>query len=95
MNTSNEEFKNILSSNHFYPLINRPTRITKCSATLIDNIYCNMSNISNTMAAGLLHANISDHKGIFCIDNNTLLSKTNVLISKRNFSKINILKLTF
>ena len=65
-NTSTEEFKNILSSNHFYHLINRPTRITKSiSAFLIDNIYCNMPNISNTMAAGLLHANISDHKGIF------------------------------
>ena len=47
-NTSTEEFKNILSSNHFYYFI-----------------YCNMPNISNTMAAGLLHANISDHKGIF------------------------------
>ena len=94
-NTSTEEFKNILSSNHFYPLINRPTRITKSSATLIDNIYCNMQNISNTMAAGLLQVNISDHKGIFCIDNNTLLSKKGVLISKRNFSKRNILKFIF
>ena len=74
-NTSTEELKNILSANHFYPLINRPTRFAKCSATLIDNIYCNMPNIYNYMAAGLLHANISDHKGIFCIDNNTLLSK--------------------
>ena len=32
------------------------------------------------MAAGLLHANISDHKGIFCIDNNTLLSKKDVFL---------------
>ena len=54
-----------------------------------------MPNISNTMAAGLLHANISDHKGIFCIDNNTLLSKKDVLISKINFSKRNILKFPF
>ena len=74
-NTSTEEFKIILSSNHFYPLISRPTRITKSSATVIDNIYCNMPNISNTMEVRLLHANISDHKGILCIDNNTLLSK--------------------
>ena len=57
-NTSTEEFKHILSSNHFYPQKNRPTRITKSSAILIDNIYCNMPN---TMAAGLLHVNISDH----------------------------------
>ena len=46
------------------------------------------------MAAGLLHANISDHKSIFCIENNTLLSLKNVLISKRNFRKRNILKFT-
>ena len=46
------------------------------------------------MAGRLLHANISDHKGTFCIDNNTLLSKKNDFISKRNFSKINILKFT-
>ena len=74
-NTSMEEYINILSSNHFYPLINRPTRIIKSYATLIDNICCNMPNISNTMAAGLLHANISDHKGIFCSDKITLFSK--------------------
>ena len=72
-----EEFKNILSSNHFYPLINRPTHITKSSATLIDNIYCNMPNIS-------------DHRGIFCIDNNTLLSLKDVLISKRNIIKFTL-----
>ena len=54
-------------------------------------MYCNMTNIYNTMEAGLLHANILDHKGIFCIDNNILLS---VLISKRNFSKINRLQFT-
>ena len=86
-NTSLEEFKNILSSNHFYPLINRPTRITKSSATLIVNIYCNMPNISNTMAAGLLHANISDHKGMFCINNNTLHSKKMFRYLKEIFAK--------
>ena len=48
------KLKNILSSNHFYPLLNRHTRITKSSATLIDNIYCNMPNISNPMAAGTI-----------------------------------------
>ena len=58
------------------PVVYTYSRITKSSATLIDNIY-----ISNTMTAGLLHVNISDHRGIFCIDNNTLLSKENVLRS--------------
>ena len=49
-----------------------------------------MPNISNTMAAGLLHANISDHNGIFCIDNNTLLSKKDVLIPKKFLAKDNM-----
>ena len=44
-----------------------------------------MANISNTMEAGILHAHISDYKGIY-----TSLSKDNVLISKINFSKRHI-----
>ena len=76
-------------------MINRPTCITKSSVTLIDNIYCNMTNISNNMSAGLLHANISNHKGIFCIDNNTLLSKKMFWYLKEIFVKINILKFIF
>ena len=34
-----QDFKNILSTNFLHPLINKPTRITSHSATLIDNIY--------------------------------------------------------
>ena len=37
----------------------------KSSAILNSNMYCNMPNISNAMAAGLLHVNISDHNGHF------------------------------
>ena len=54
-----------------------------------------MPNISNTMAAGLLHANISDHRGIFVSIITPYPLKKVVLISKRSFSKINILKFTF
>ena len=36
-----EEFKNIFFSHHLFPLINKPTRETKHTATLIDNIFCN------------------------------------------------------
>ena len=37
-----EEFKNILASEHFFPLINKPTHESKNSLTIIDNIYCNI-----------------------------------------------------
>ena len=40
-----QDFKNILSSNFLHPFINKLTRITSHSATLIDNIYCNMNQI--------------------------------------------------
>ena len=33
-----EQFKNFFLSSHFYPLINKPTRIDNITATLIDNI---------------------------------------------------------
>ena len=77
-NITTDEFTNIFSSNHLYPLINRPTRVTKNSSTLIDNIYCNIPNLSNCVEAGLLHVNISDHKGLFCfIIRQNLLTKKN------------------
>ena len=41
-NLASEEFKNILSSEHFFPLINKPTRDSKHSHTIIDIIYCNI-----------------------------------------------------
>ena len=69
-NTSTEEFKNILSYYHFYPLINRPTRIAKCSASLMDNIYCNMPIY---LMIWQLDYYMRICQGIFCIDNNTLL----------------------
>ena len=37
-----DEFVNIMMSNSFYPAITKPTRITEFSATIIDNIFCNI-----------------------------------------------------
>ena len=38
------DFVNCLFSHSFYPAINKPTRITDTSATLIDNILTNYTN---------------------------------------------------
>ena len=35
------EFADLLYANSSIPLINRPTRVTRFSATLIDNIFTN------------------------------------------------------
>ena len=62
-----EEFKNIFSSYHLYPLINKPTRETKTSNTIIDNIYCNIPYPLDTCDVGILRPFIADHNVIFCI----------------------------
>ena len=46
-----------------YPLIDKPSRITQYSATLIDNIFTN--ELTNQIISGLLINDISDHLPIF------------------------------
>lgn len=47
-----EEFINIMYSNGLHSLINRPTRITVSSATLIENLFNNV--VDNYIVSGLL-----------------------------------------
>ena len=59
-------FFNQFSSSGYIPLITRPTRITKSTATLIDNIFTN--NLSHTEhLSGIMVNDISDHLPIFTI----------------------------
>lgn len=46
-----------------YPVINKPSRITTHSASLIDNIFTN--NIYNNLLSGLLMNDITDHLPVF------------------------------
>ena len=48
-----------------FPLIDRPSRITEYSATLIDNIFSN--NLNEQKSNGLLKNDISDHLPVFSI----------------------------
>ena len=64
-----QKFKNILSSIFLFPLIDKPTRVTRHSTTVIDNIYCNASDIATTCRSGILRLTISDHYAVFCINN--------------------------
>ena len=83
---NSEQFKNLFLSSHLYPLINKPTRIANNTATLIDNI----SNLQSNVESGLLHVNIADHKGVFCINNDSELISRNTTKSKREFNNKNI-----
>ena len=61
------EFLEIMYSNHLFPLITRPTRITQNSATLIDNIFTNNVNNLEPSLNGIFVTDISDHFLIFHI----------------------------
>ena len=48
-----------------YPLIDKPTRITDISATLIENIFTN--EMRHNITCGILFNDISDHLPIFAL----------------------------
>ena len=88
------EFVDMLYSHAFLPLINRPTRITQNSATIIDNIFTNNIGESECGHNVILVTDISDHFPIFHIWKHTQIAQTDdTYISSRNYSHVN--KLSF
>ena len=63
---SNRFYEQLFTSS-FFPLINRPTRITHHTATLIDNIFTNDLEQIESSVNGLIFSDISDHLPIFQI----------------------------
>ena len=53
-----------------YPLIDRPSRITEYSATLIDNIFTN--DLITDKLSGLIINDVSDHLPVFSIIKNNV-----------------------
>lgn len=70
----------------FLPTIDRPTRITSISATLIDNVVINFP-LEETNSA-IICQNISDHLPIL-ISIELKFSKTNINIENKTYRKIN------
>ena len=62
-----EKFLDTMYANSLIPIINRPTRVTKDTCTLIDNIFTNDYDIIHNHFNGILQANISDHYVLFHI----------------------------
>ena len=83
---------NTLSSFSLLPCIDKPTRITQNTATLIDNIL--ISNLNESYTCGILVTDISDHLPVFIICS-TLLdgNKQSPKLLKRDTSVENIAKL--
>ena len=74
-----------------YPLINKPTRVTDKSATLIDNIFCN-NMVDTSMFNGIFYTDITDHFPVFSISvkNNVVENQHYTII--RQYTEDNISK---
>ena len=81
-------------SNGFLPLINKPTRITDNTATIIDNIFTNDIHSCLNMYKGILINDISDHLPIFVICNNSFVRKSSKLTKNiRQLKEVNLNRL--
>ena len=85
-NDSSSTFRNILLSNSFYNTIDKPTRITSQTASLIDNIFINIHR--DTLRSGIFYADVSDHLPIFLIVSDLFPNKHHVptKITKRKIT---------
>ncbi|XP_057289791.1 uncharacterized protein LOC130612454 [Hydractinia symbiolongicarpus] len=84
-NKSVQNFFNSVFQNGFIPLINKPTRVTRLSATAIDHIITN-DFTNTTIKTGIIKTDISDHFPIFityfdnllyCVDWSLVLENNN------------------
>ena len=64
------EYFDMLMGHRFYPKITLPTRLSNNHGTLIDNIFCKLSEITLDTTSGILTKKFSDHQPYFTILNN-------------------------
>ena len=74
----------MMYSHGLYPLINKPTRITLFTATIIDNVFTN--NITHETVNGIITTDISDHLRVFIMCNGIFEKHTTTCKSK--FKKV-------
>ena len=71
------DFINMMFANALIPLINKPTRITSHSATIIDNIFSNKFRNDVIAIQGNLISDISDHFAQFYVSETTSKQNSN------------------
>jgi hypothetical protein len=76
-NDSLNNFFNVVTSHSYFPGLTLPTRLSQRSATLIDNFYCRLSDVTINSTFGILIKKFSDHQPYFMyLDDITTKSKT-------------------
>ena len=86
-----KEYLNIVFQNLLIPMINKPTRVSKSNATIIDHILTN-SFLNTDCSAVIIKIDISDHFPIFLISNEKISENAkNITIHKRVINEQSIL----
>ena len=65
-------FFNLVFQNGVFPLVNRPTRVTKLSATIIDHVLTN-TIIDSEVQSGITKTDKSDHFAVFTLMKSSLV----------------------
>ncbi len=73
--SDSSDFIDLMFSNSLVPNISKPTRVTRSSASLIDNIFTNDLFDTDKILNGILYTDISDHFPVFHIDYSTSIFK--------------------
>ena len=91
-NAKVKSYLNIIFAHSFIPLINKPTRISKNNATVIDHLLTN-TFINENYLTGIVKTDISDHFPIFFITE-TDVNKTRKsnFVFKREINDVNLRK---
>jgi len=84
--TNNKDFKSMLQLNGFEQLIDKPTRITDGSSSIIDIIATNKNNIKHTK---VISTSFSDHEMVCCLRKINHRKFPPREIKCRNFSNYN------
>ena len=84
------ELLDTMSENCFYPLINKPTRITDTTATILDHVWTNL--YSDEIKTGVLLHPISDHLPVLMCYSTSQNTENNQNNKIRIFSQANIEK---
>ena len=82
-----KNYLNLLFQKNFIPVINKPTRVSRNTATIIDHI--NTSHfLNNYMHSAIITVDISDHFPIFLISKDLMLDSSNepIHLTKREIS---------
>ena len=83
--TFTDDFVDIMYDHSFYPIINKPTRITQSSSRCIDHIWTNIHD--KNLSSAIITHKIADH--LLVIQSTKIINIKTALPYTRNFSKRN------